>query len=165
MPDDSAPPNEPPNKPKNEPNDPIAVRGVKLLQMPRFDEPRGSLSFGEYDSHLPFVPLRYFVVFNVPGGETRGDHAHRRVTQALIAIRGAITVTLDDGRIRDSVVLDDPAVALLIPPRVWAAQTFSAGSILLVLCSETYDASEYIRTYNDFREIVYNPANDDKSAN
>ena len=122
--------------------------------MPRVCEARGSLTFGEYDAHLPFIPLRYFIVFDVPAGQTRGDHAHRRVSQALLSIRGTITVALDDGCRRDSVVLDDPARALLIPPRIWASQTFSADASLLVLCSEPYDAAEYIRDYDEFVGIV-----------
>ena len=131
-----------------------AVPAVKLIHLPLIREPRGSLTFGEYDAHLPFIPLRYFIVFDVPAGETRGDHAHRQVSQALVCLRGSVTVAVDDGQRRDEIILDSPARALVVPPRVWAAQTFSAGAVLLVLCSETYDADEYIRDYGEFVEIV-----------
>ena len=131
-----------------------AVPAVKLIHLPLIREPRGSLTYGQYDAHLPFIPLRYFLVFDVPAGHRRGDHAHRRVSQALVCLKGRIAVAIDDGRRRDEVVLDDPARALLIPPRVWATQEFSAGALLLVLCSEIYDASEYIRDYDEFVAIV-----------
>jgi UDP-2-acetamido-3-amino-2,3-dideoxy-glucuronate N-acetyltransferase len=117
-------------------------------------EPRGSLIFGEYDAHLPFIPIRYFIVFDVPAGETRGNHAHRRVTQALVCLAGSVTVAVDDGRQRDEIMLNSPARALVIAPRVWATQTFEAGAMLLVLCSEVYDADEYIRDYEEFSRIV-----------
>ena len=131
-----------------------AVPAVKLIHLPFIREPRGSLIFGEYDAHLPFIPMRYFIVFDVPAGQTRGDHAHRRVTQALVCLRGRVAVTIDDGQRRDEIILDSPARALVIAPRVWAAQTFEAGAMLLVLCSEVYDAGEYIRDYGEFSCIV-----------
>ena len=131
-----------------------AVPAVKLIHLPLVRESRGNLTFGEYDTHLPFIPLRYFVVFDVPAGDTRGQHAHRRVSQALISIRGSVTVAVDDGQCHDEIILNDPARALLIPPRVWASQTFTADSMLLVLCSDIYDAGEYIREYDEFIEIV-----------
>jgi len=135
-------------------NEETAVAAVKVTHLPLIREPRGSLIFGEYGAHLPFIPLRYFIVFDVPAGETRGNHAHRRVTQALICLRGRVAVAVDDGQHRDEIILDDPARALIIPPRVWAAQTFGSGAMLLVLCSEVYDADEYIRDYDEFSRIV-----------
>ena len=131
-----------------------SVPAVKLIHLPLIREPRGSLTFGEYDAHLPFIPLRYFIVFDVPAGQTRGQHAHRRVSQALVCLAGRVTVAVDDGQHRDEIILDSPARALVVPPCVWAAQTFSTAARLLVLCSETYDADEYIRDYGEFIEIV-----------
>jgi UDP-2-acetamido-3-amino-2,3-dideoxy-glucuronate N-acetyltransferase len=131
-----------------------AVPAVKLIHLPLIREPRGSLTFGEYDAHLPFIPLRYFIVFDVPAGQTRGQHAHRRVSQVLVCLAGSVAVAVDDGQRRDEIILNSPARALIVPPRVWAAQTFSAAARLLVLCSETYDADEYIRDYGEFIEIV-----------
>lgn len=131
-----------------------AVPAVKLIHLPLIREPRGSLTFGEYDAHLPFIPIRYFLVFDVPAGERRGNHAHRRVSQALVCLNGSVTVAIDDGRRRDEIRLDSPARVLVIAPRVWATQEFSAGAMLLVLCSEIYDAGEYIRDYGEFIDIV-----------
>src|SRR5437763_5829102 len=131
-----------------------AVPAVKLIRLPVVCEARGNLTFGEYDTHLPFVPLRYFLVFDVPAGQRRGGHAHRRVSQALICVRGTVAVEIDDGRQRDEIMLDSPARALVVPPLVWATQTFAAGAVLLVLCSERYDAEEYVRDYDEFIGLV-----------
>lgn len=131
-----------------------AVPAVKLIRLPLVVEARGSLTYGEVGAHLPFVPLRYFLVFDVPAGRRRGEHAHLWVSQALVCLRGTVAVAVDDGRCRDEVTLDDPTRALLLPPRVWATQTFSAGAMLLVLCSERYNADDYVRDYGEFIEMV-----------
>ena len=133
----------------------LKVPAARLIQLPLIAEARGSLSYGQYDEHLPFVPIRYFIVFDVPREEVRGNHAHRRVTQALVCVKGSLTVTLNDGSNRDAVLLDSPSRALLIPPLVWATQeNFSADGVLLVLSSETYEAGEYIRDYAEFLQLV-----------
>lgn len=133
----------------------LKVPAVRLVQLPLIVESRGSLSYGQYDEHLPFVPIRYFIVFDVPREEVRGNHAHRRVTQALVCVKGSLTVTLDDGTNRDRVTLDSPARALVIPPLVWATQeNFSADGVLLVLSSEIYEADEYVRDYAEFLQLV-----------
>src|SRR5512132_2038409 len=131
-----------------------AVPAVKLIHLPLISESRGSLTFGEYDAHLPFIPRRFFLVFDVPAGETRGRHAHHRVTQALVCTSGRVVVAVDDGQRRDEIMLDSPARALVVPPLVWATQTFAAGAVLLVLCSESYDGDEYIRSYDEFIDLV-----------
>jgi dTDP-4-dehydrorhamnose 3,5-epimerase-like enzyme len=133
----------------------LKVPAVRLIQLPLIAQSRGSLSYGQYDEHLPFVPIRYFIVFDVPREEVRGNHAHRRVTQALVCVKGSLTVTVDDGSNRDAVTLDSPARGLVIPPLVWATQeNFSTDGVLLVLSSETYEAGEYIRDYAEFLQLV-----------
>lgn len=135
--------------------DATGVPSVRLLRFPLIAEPRGSLSYGQYDEHLPFAPIRYFIVFDVPAGEVRGNHAHRRVSQVLVCVKGSCLVTLDDGRNRDRVVLDNPMSGVYIPPLVWATQReFSSEAVLLVLSSEGYDSDEYIRDYDEFKRIV-----------
>jgi UDP-2-acetamido-3-amino-2,3-dideoxy-glucuronate N-acetyltransferase len=134
--------------------EPTAVPTVRLIHLPLMSEPRGSLTYGEYDAHLPFIPRRFFLVFDAPADETRGNHAHRRVTQALVCVSGRVAVAVDDGQRRDEIMLNSPARALLVPPLVWATQTFAAGARLLVLCSESYDADEYIRSYDEFIKLV-----------
>lgn len=131
------------------------VPGVMVYHLPLIVDMRGSLSVGEYDQHLPFPPIRYFVVFDVPTKEVRGEHAHKTLQQFLVCLKGSCAVVADDGNARSEVVLDRPNVGVYIPPRVWTTQyKFSVDAILLVLASDSYDASEYIRDYDEFLTIV-----------
>jgi acetyltransferase-like isoleucine patch superfamily enzyme/dTDP-4-dehydrorhamnose 3,5-epimerase-like enzyme len=129
----------------------LAVAGVRLLDLPVVTDIRGTLSFGQYDTHLPFLPRRYFVVYDVPGKEVRGEHAHRALHQVLVCLRGSLAVMLDDGTSRDEVLLDGPQLGLYVPPMVWTSQfRYSSDAMLLVLASDVYDADDYIRSYDDF---------------
>lgn len=122
-----------------------------MLRMPVVKESRGSLSYGEYGEQLPFAPKRYFVVYDVPIDEVRGGHAHKSVHQLLVCVKGCCTVTIDDGNTQDEILLDNPALALYIPPGVWATQQkYSPGAVLLVLASDLYNTDEYIKDYDEF---------------
>ena len=137
------------------PTEATKVPTVRLLRFPLIAEPRGSLSYGQYDEQLPFIPKRYFIVFDVPDSEVRGNHAHISVSQALVCVKGSCVVTIDDGRNHDRVVLDRPDAGVYIPPLVWATQQkFSADAVLLVLSSEGYDPNEYIRDHDEFIRMV-----------
>ncbi len=93
----------------------------------------------------------YFVVYDVPGKDVRGEHAHRRCRQFLICLRGSLSVVVDDGRSSEEIVLDQPSVGLYLPPMVWAVQyRYSTDAMLLVFASEHYDATDYIRDYDEF---------------
>jgi acetyltransferase-like isoleucine patch superfamily enzyme len=128
--------------------------GCGILALTAVRDLRGDLAALEHDL-LPFAPRRSFLVYNVPSIEIRGEHAHRSCHQLLVAVSGSLRVGLDDGLHRDDVHLDSPAVGLHIPPMVWGIQyRFSPDAILLVLASEPYDASEYIRDYDEFRQLL-----------
>ncbi|HEX2160309.1 MAG TPA: WxcM-like domain-containing protein [Thermoleophilaceae bacterium] len=131
------------------------VGGVRLISLHSVTDLRGSLSVGEVGAQLPFVPKRIFFVYDVPTAEVRGEHAHRRLEQVLICVRGTISVVVDDGRARAEYKLDRLDRALHIPPKVWAIQyAYSRDAVLLVLASEEYDSDEYIRDYGEFRQIT-----------
>lgn len=131
---------------------PIGDRGVAIHRMPVVADIRGSLSAGEFEKHLPFVPRRYFLVYGVPSKETRGEHAHRECHQMLICVHGSLAVVVDDGRTREELVLDAPGVGLYLPPMVWGIQyKYSSDAVLLVLASHEYAADDYIRDYGEFR--------------
>lgn len=135
--------------------DDLSVSKAKLIRLPRIVDLRGSLSFGEYDKHLPFAPKRYFVIFGVPSMEVRGEHAHRAQHQYLVCLQGSCAIVLDDGKNRDEVVLNQPDVGLHIPPMVWAIEyKFTHDAILLVLASDVYDADDYIRSYDEYLKVV-----------
>lgn len=132
-----------------------AVRGVQLHRMPEVRDLRGSLVAGEIEGRLPFVPRRFFLVFDVPSSEVRGEHAHYECHQFLVAVEGSLHVIADDGRVRQEFVLEDEQTGLYLPPRVWGVQyRYSADCKLLVLASHPYDAEDYIRGYAEFIEEV-----------
>src|SRR5262245_9828242 len=130
------------------------IAGVRLYELPLIRDSRGSLSFAQYDETLPFLPKRYFIVFDVGEGETRGDHAHRTVSQLLVCVKGSCEVAVDDGRTRERFLLDQPNRALYIPPVIWASQQkFSRDAVLMVLASDSYEPSEYIKSYDEFLNL------------
>ena len=134
---------------------PTQVSGVTLHQMPRIVDIRGSLTVGEFDRSIPFAVKRYFMVFDVPSKETRGEHAHRTCHQFLICVRGSCAVVADDGTHRQEFLLDRPDLGVHLPPMVWGIQyKYSADAILLVYASHYYDNDDYIRNYSEFRQLV-----------
>jgi hypothetical protein len=129
----------------------LDVVGASLHALPKVVDLRGALSFGEIGTHLPFTPERFFAVYDVPGEEVRGEHAHKACHQFLVCLKGACTLVVDDGKHRDEIRLDSPRVGLHIAPMVWGIQyRFSADALLMVLASDRYDADDYIRSYDDF---------------
>lgn len=133
----------------------LRAAGARLHPMPQVEDLRGALVFGEVDQHLPFPPKRFFVVFDVPSSEVRGEHAHRELHEFLVCLRGSCSVALDDGVSRDEVILDTPTVGLHVPPKLWRVHyKYSPDAILLVLCSDIYKADDYIRNYDEFLALT-----------
>jgi acetyltransferase-like isoleucine patch superfamily enzyme len=127
------------------------VAGVTVRRLPLRRDMRGSLVASEFDEDIPFAPRRSFLVFDVPGSEIRGEHAHRLCHQFLVCVRGGCSVIVDDGEVRETLRLDHPTVGVHIPPMVWCAQfKHTADAMMLVLASHAYDADDYIRDYQDF---------------
>ena len=142
-----------PSKPESAPGleGETIVRGVKLFELPVVRDLRGSLSFAEYGKDLPFIPQRYFLVYNVPSKDIRGEHAHRELHQFLVCTKGSISVMVDDGENRVEFCLDQPNLGLYVPPMVWSSQyQYSSEAVLLVLASDVYKAEDYIRDYDEF---------------
>lgn len=129
------------------------VRGVTLHEFRQVSDMRGSLSVGEFERGVPFVPKRYFLVFDVPTLETRGEHAHVACHQFLIAVAGSVSVVADDGEHREEFLLDRCNKGLFLPAMTWGIQyKYSPDAVLLVFASEYYDANDYIRDYDQFLE-------------
>jgi len=132
-----------------------AVAGVSIYRLPLVSDLRGSLSFAEYGQYLPFLPKRYFLVFDVPSTEVRGEHAHRKLHQFLVCVHGCCAVVVDDSKNREEILLDTPCIGIHIPPLVWSVQyKYTADAVLLVMGSDTYDPNEYIRDYDEFLEVI-----------
>jgi len=126
-----------------------------LVALNRVDDLRGGLVSAELASDLPFVPQRFFAVFDVPTQDVRGQHAHRRCEQLLVALAGSVTCVLDDGQTRRSVRLDRPDLALHMPAMVWGTQyKYTSDAVLGVFASLPYDGNDYIRDYEEFLELV-----------
>lgn len=122
-----------------------------LVDLPKVIDVRGNLTVGEFDRHIPFLPKRYFMVYQVPLVESRGEHAHRECHQFLVCARGRMTVAGDDGIQRQEFVLDRPDVGFYMPPMTWGTQySYSPDAVLLVFASHYYDAADYIRDYDEF---------------
>ena len=131
------------------------VRGVTLHELHQATDIRGSLAAAEVGREIPFQPVRWFVVFDVPSVETRGQHAHRSCDQLLVSVSGSLRVVADDGDEREEFLLDRPTLGLYVPAMTWAVQYgYSADAALLVLASEPYDPADYIRDYATFLDLV-----------
>lgn len=132
-----------------------AVGGCRLISLPNVVDTRGNLSVGEFGRHIPFEARRYFVVYQVPLVEVRGEHAHRECHQFLVCLRGRISVIGDDGTHREEHVLDRPDVGFYMPPMTWGTQyKYSPDAVLLVFASHHYDATDYIRDYAEFLRLA-----------
>ena len=131
------------------------VKGVTVHEFARVSDLRGSLSVGEFEREIPFVPKRYFLVFDVPTVETRGEHAHVACHQFLVAVSGSVSVVADDGVNREEYLLDRCNKGVFLPAMTWGIQyRYSHDAVLLVFASEYYDAADYIRDYGQFLERV-----------
>ena len=112
---------------------------------------KGDISVIENGETIPFDVKRIYYLYDVPGGESRGGHAHKELQQLILAASGSFTVTLDDGKVRRTFNLNRPYQGLLVKPGIWRTlDDFSSGSVCLVLASEKYDAADYIRDYDEY---------------
>ena len=131
------------------------IYDCSIIELAKHEFPSGNLTAVQSMDNLPFDIKRVFYLYDIPGGEARGAHAHKQCHQFLIAASGAFEVVLDDGVNKRTVTLNRPYYGLHIPPGIWAAeQGFSSGAICLVLTSDLYDAEDYIRDYNEFLEYI-----------
>ncbi len=136
-------------------NEGVSVFDCSLCQLSRFHEPEGNLTVVSEKVNVPFSINRVFYSYDIPGGEDRGAHAHKKCHQFIIAASGSFEVVLDDGINKRTVQLNRPFWGLHVPPGIWASeQGFSSGSICLVLASHAYSEDDYIRNYEDFKDYV-----------
>ena len=124
------------------------VYDCSLIYLSQLGDRQGHITVVNNSEEIPFSVKRVFYLYDIPGGESRGAHAHKECHQFLIAASGAFEVLLDDGKTQRVVNLNRPTHGLHIPPGIWASEVnFSSGSICLVLASHLYDESDYIRQY------------------
>jgi hypothetical protein len=127
------------------------LSSCRIIQLPKISDSRGNITFIESTKHIPFEIERVYYLYDVPGGETRGGHAHRNLEQFLIAANGSFDVILDDGSAQRRIHLNRPYYGLYIISGVWRElENFSSGSVCLVLASAPYTEDDYIRDYSEY---------------
>ena len=129
----------------------MPLADCKIIQLPKITDPRGNLTFIEGDRHVPFAIRRVYYLYDVPGGAERGGHAHKALSQLIVAMSGSFDVVLDDGRQKQRYHLNRSYYGLYVCPMIWRElDNFSSGSVCMVLASNLYEASDYYRDYQQF---------------
>ena len=128
-----------------------SVYECSIVELSRHHHKKGNITVVENSSTIPFEVRRTYYLYDIPGGESRVGHAHRKLQQLIVAASGSFSVTLNDGRVKRTFVMNRPYQGLLIVPGIWRTlEDFSSGSVCLVLASEKYEESDYIRDYEEF---------------
>lgn len=126
----------------------------KIIQLPRFLDARGNLSFVEQLSHIPFEIKRTYWIYDVPGGEARGGHAFKQNQEFIVALSGSFDIVIDDGENKKTFTLNRSYYGLYVPAGLWREiNNFSTNSLALEFGSEHYNPKDYIREYNEFLKL------------
>ena len=127
------------------------IQDCRIIELPKIFNEKGNITPIHGNIEVPFDLKRVFYICDIPGGESRGAHAHKTLEQFIVCALGSFDVAVDDGRNRDVIHLSRAYKGLYIPPMIWAAEiNFSSGGICLVLASMPYDEDDYIRDYDEF---------------
>jgi len=130
-----------------------SIYDCSIIELPRLKNRAGNITVVNNNDNIPFEVKRVFYIYDIPGGEDRGAHAHKDCHQFLIAVSGSFEVEMDDGTNKRTITLNRPYYGLHIPPGIWAAEKgFSSGAVCLVIASHKYDEKDYIRDYRNFLE-------------
>jgi len=132
----------------------FTVFDCSIIHFPKIQNRAGNITPIQNNIEAPFAIKRVYYLYDVPGGESRGAHAHKALEQLIIAASGSFDVTIDDGKNKKTISLNRPNYGLHLKPGMWRElSNFSSGSICLVLASLLYDESDYIRDYEDFKKL------------
>lgn len=127
----------------------------EIIQFPKFEDPRGNLSFIEEFKHIPFKIERCYWIYDVPGGQVRGGHAFKTQQEVIVALSGSFDVVVDDGKMKQTYSLNRSYYGLYIPAGLWRQMhNFSTNSLAFVLSSTEFDENDYVRSYNEFIQIL-----------
>lgn len=129
----------------------MSLAECRIIELPKFTDPRGNLTFIEGGNHIPFDIRRVYYLYDVPGGAERGGHGHRALHQLIVAMSGSFDITLDDGCEKRRIHLNRSYYGLYVCPMIWRElDNFSSGSVCMVLASNLYDEADYYRDYDQF---------------
>lgn len=133
-----------------------SVFECSIIELPKIKNRSGNITVADHiNRSLPFEVKRIFYLYDIPGGESRGAHAHKECHQFLVAASGSFEVLLDDGKSKRQYQLNRAGIGLHIPPGIWASEVnFSSGSVCLVLASHTYNEEDYLRSYEDYINYI-----------
>lgn len=133
-----------------------SVYDCSIIELPKIHNRAGNITPISNSKNIPFDVKRVFYIYDIPGGEDRGAHAHKECHQFLVAASGCFEIEMDDGVNKRTVLLNRPYYGLHIPPGIWAAEKgFSSGSVCLVLASHKYDEKDYLRDYKDYKDYQF----------
>jgi len=128
---------------------------MKIIDLPKIEDPRGNLSFIEGETHIPFNIKRTYMIYDVPGGQVRGGHAYKKLEEFIVAISGSFDVLLDDGKNKKIFSLNRSYYGLYVPKMIWRSmENFSTNALCLILSSTPYNENDYIRNYDKFTKAV-----------
>jgi hypothetical protein len=132
------------------------VDSVKLLSLPKILDKRGNLTFLEGKSHIPFYIKRVYWIYDVPGGQKRGGHAYKKLNEVIIALSGSFDVIIDNGNKKEKITLNRSYYGLFVPEMIWRhLENFSTNSLCLILSSDFYKKSDYVKKYSEFKKKLY----------
>ena len=135
----------------------MSISDVRLINLPKISDPRGNLSFVEQENHIPFEIKRTYWIYDVPGGESRGGHAYKETDEFIIAISGSFDVVVDDGKDRKTLTLNRSYFGLYIPRGLWRTiENISTNSLALEFASTSYDRSDYVEDYVEYKKMRQN---------
>jgi len=135
----------------------MTINDIKFIELPKFTDPRGNLSFAEQNNHIPFTIRRTYWIYDVPGGESRGGHAYKETSEFIIAISGGFDVTVDDGKEKNTFTLNRSYYGLYIPKGLWRKmENFSTNSFALEFADTKYDRNDYVEDYDEYLKIKSN---------
>lgn len=130
-----------------------SVYNCNIIELNKIHNSAGNITIVEGEESVPFPIKRVYYLYDVPGNEERGGHGHKELYQLIVAASGSFTITLFDGNIKRSFMLNHPNHGLMIVPGIWRELTdFSSGSVCLVLASHQYEESDYIRDFEEYKE-------------
>lgn len=138
----------------------MPLNDCKIIKLPKISDARGNLTFVEAENHVPFQFKRMYYLYDVPGGSDRGSHAHKNLHQFIVSMSGSFDVELSDGLQKKRFYLNRSYLGLYVCPMIWRVlDNFSSGSVCMVLASEFYDETDYIRDHDEFLDVVLRQRN------